>query len=171
MSIEYWKPIVGFENYLISSFGRVKSLKRNIILKPGLVGEGYLQVCLCKHNVKYKFFIHRLVAEAFIPNPNNLPCVNHKDEVKTNNHVDNLEWCDYSYNNTYNAINKRGAAKRVNGKMAKPINQYDLNGVFLRSWPSTMEIERSLGIRNTYVSKCCLGYTQKTHGFIFRFAS
>lgn len=168
MNIE-WKIIEGYENYEVSNFGHVR--RNGKILKTFLDGGGYVNVQLCKNNRRKTFLVHRLVAIAFLPNSNNLPCVNHKDENKTNNCVDNLEWCDYSYNNTYNAINKRGTAKRVNGKMAKPVNQYDLNGVFLRSWPSTMEIERSLGIRNTYVSKCCLGYTQKTHGFIFRFAS
>ena len=114
--------------------------------------------------------VHRLIAMTFLENPDDLPQVNHIDEDKTNNHVDNLEWCTYQYNNTYNNVNKRKSAKQVNGKMAKAVNQYDLDGNFIKWWPSAMEIQRVLGIRNTYVSKCCLGHTAKSHGFIWRHA-
>lgn len=112
---EVWKDIPDYKNlYQISNFGRVKSLERLIYRKNGnyIVKEkilknktntkGYLSISMCKNGkVKY-VMIHRLVAQAFIPNPNNFPCINHKDENKQNNCVENLEWCTYSYNNTYN---------------------------------------------------------------------
>lgn len=116
--MEKWKDVTGFEGlYQVSNLGNVKSCDRYIsagvnanhksqhiherLLK--LKGGGkYIQVILCKNGKCYARLVHRLVAEAFIPNPDNLPCVNHKDENKKNNVADNLEWCTYAYNNSYN---------------------------------------------------------------------
>lgn len=108
--MEIWKDIKGYEGlYQISNYGRVKSLPRmmknrkceEIIKAPSVLPKGYLKVSLCKNGkIKY-FFIHRLVAEAFIPNPNNFPCVNHKDCNPRNNEVSNLEWISYKENNSY----------------------------------------------------------------------
>lgn len=117
--IEIWKPIANFENYEISNYGRVKSLNYNHanqerILVPEVTKKGYLRICLSKNNIKYKFRIHRLVAEAFIQNPDNLPQVNHKDEDKINNCVDNLEWCDNKYNNNYGTKIERAIKTRMN---------------------------------------------------------
>jgi len=99
---EIWKDIEGYEGlYQVSNLGNVKSIKNNIIKKPSKLPKGYLQICLNK-NGKLKYIsIHRLVAQAFIPNPNNLPCVNHKDCNPQNNNINNLEWCTYKENNSY----------------------------------------------------------------------
>lgn len=109
MSNEIWKPIKDYENlYQVSSFGRVKSLEhydtvgrlrkeRILSIKP----KPYCQVCLSKNGEKVCYFVHRLVAETFIPNPDNLPCVNHKDENPSNNYLNNLEWCTQAYNTQY----------------------------------------------------------------------
>lgn len=99
--IEEWKDIVGYEGlYKVSNIGRVYGVKRKHILKHNS-NHGYFLVCLCKCGAEKYFRIHRLVAEAFIPNPDKLPYVNHKDENKQNNAVDNLEWCTAQYNTEY----------------------------------------------------------------------
>ena len=99
---EIWKPVVGYEGlYEVSNFGRVRSLRRNKILKLKNEVDGYIRVTLCNGGTEKLYQVHRLVAQAFIPNPDNLPQINHKDEVKSNNIVTNLEWCTVHYNNTY----------------------------------------------------------------------
>ena len=105
---EIWRDVVGYEGlYKVSNFGRIKSLPRNgtvkyeRLLRQKVGNNGYCTVALSKHNkTKYKS-VHRLVAEAFLDNPKDLPLINHKDENKLNNCVDNLEWCDAHYNMTY----------------------------------------------------------------------
>ena len=122
---EIWKEIEGYEGlYEVSNLGRVRSLDREQfqignggsyfkriykgrILKFKIDYHGYYRVHLSVNGERKHYLVHRLVAEAFIPNPNNLPCVNHKDEDKTNNSVDNLEWCDVAYNNAYNGLHSR----------------------------------------------------------------
>jgi len=99
---EVWKDIKGYEDlYQISNLGRVKSIRNNIIKKPSVLPKGYLQICLNKKGKSKYVSIHRLVAQAFIPNQNNLPCVNHKDCNPQNNNVSNLEWISYKDNNNY----------------------------------------------------------------------
>lgn len=113
--MEEWRDIKGYEDwYQISNFGRVRSLDREVvysnkkkykyvgkILNPTLKKTGYYYVSLSKNNVRPKFDVHRLVAMAFLDNPNNYPCVNHIDGVKTNNNVSNLEWCTFSQNSIH----------------------------------------------------------------------
>ena len=109
---EIWSVIVGFPMYKISTFGRVKSLYTNKILKP-INKKGYMFVTLAEDGKQYNRAIHRLVAKAFIANPNRYPMINHKDENKANNIITNLEWCDAKYNSNYGtAIERREAAKR-----------------------------------------------------------
>ena len=109
---EVWKDIQDYEGfYQVSNLGRIKSLgnsktRKEKILKP-IYHKQYYQITLSKNNIRIQYRVHRLVAEAFIPNPDNLPQVNHKDEDKTNNYVDNLEWCDALYNNNYKDKGKR----------------------------------------------------------------
>lgn len=113
--IEIWRDIKGFEElYQVSNFGRIKSLEKYVkcnggsfrikkeqILKPGKSKTGYLNVVLRKNNISYTYYVHRLVAEAFLPNPNNWLYINHKDENKHNNKANNLEWCTKKYNTNY----------------------------------------------------------------------
>jgi hypothetical protein len=110
---EIWKEVDGYEGlYKVSSYGNVLSLKycgsnRKHLLAPNPDHKGYLMVYLSKRGKRKTFKVHRLVASAFIPNPHNLPQVNHKDENKQNNHADNLEWCDSAYNVNYGTANNR----------------------------------------------------------------
>lgn len=122
--MEEWKNIDGYEGlYQISNLGRIKSLSRCVfvsnpkftgyrhtkekILKSGKGKNGYFSVILRKDNTNHQKYVHRLVAQAFIPNPDNLPEVNHKDENSENNHVDNLEWCNHRYNSNFGTVNSR----------------------------------------------------------------
>lgn len=175
---EKWRPVVGYEGfYEVSSLGRVRSLNRVVqhadgissirkgrVLKPLSDKYGYLVVHLCKDGKQTNKKVHRLVAKAFIPNPEGLPQVNHKNEVKNDNRVENLEWCDAAYNSAYGTARTR-AAKRL----SKTVLQIDPNTMkVIREWPSAMECGRN-GFNGFHISGCCLG-KQKTHkGFIWRY--
>ena len=163
---EEWKSIPGYEGlYEVSSWGRVKSYKYNSdgrILKSGSNRFGYYYVVLCKDGKEKTCSIHRLVAEAFIPNQSNLSEVNHKDEDKGNNCVQNLEWCDHSYNNSYGTRNQR---------ISKPVVQLDKRGNFIAEYSSIKEASRLTGIASSSICYCCkhkYGF-KSAGGFIFRY--
>lgn len=164
--MEEWKDIEGYEGlYQVSNKGKVKSLKyrgsnNECVLKNRKTTKGYLQVALWKNQKHKEFQVHRIVAKAFIPNPDKLPQVNHKDENKTNNSVENLEWCTNEYNHNYGTRNLR-ASRGLNGEGSKQVYQFTIEGKLLNIWPSTMECGRS-GYCQTSVSNCCIG-KQKTH--------
>ena len=106
---EMWKDIEDYEGlYQVSNLGNVKNIKTNKILKPEETPKGYLRIRLSKNHICKNYKIHRLVGKAFIPNPDNLPQINHKDENKHNNTINNLEWCDNWYNNHYGSKALRG---------------------------------------------------------------
>lgn len=168
---EIWKDIEGYEGfYQVSNMGRVRGLRRNIILKIKIARNGYERVHLYKNKGYKHFLIHRLVANAFIPNPNNLPQVNHKDENKTNNCVDNLEWCTQEYNYNYGTINIRKSQKQLNDKnKSKVVLQYSLDGTFIKEWKSTMDVERNLGFDNANISKCYRNIKKTAYGYIWKY--
>ena len=164
---EVWKDIEGYEgHYQVSDYGRVKSVKfgKERILRSRRDGCGYLQVILCKNGEMKTFRIHRIVAQAFILNPNNLPELNHKDEDKTNNSVQNLEWCDRKYNNNFGTINQRRAEK-----LSKPVLQYTKSGEFVREWKSTHDVQRNLGYAGSSISRCCRGKLKSAYGFVWKY--
>ena len=100
--MEEWRAVPGYEGlYEVSNIGNVRNVRKNTLLRLTKTNNGYIRVGLCKNGIKTGLRVHRLVAQAFIPNPNNLPQVNHKNEDKSDNSVDNLEWCDQAYNNLY----------------------------------------------------------------------
>ncbi len=179
-SFEEFKDIENYEGiYQISSYGRVYSVKRGKFLKPQS-DKGYLQVRLYK-NKKGKFYlIHRLVATAFIPNPLHLPQVNHINEIKTENHVENLEWCTASYNCNYGSRTARILSKTLAhpnwkksrekcGTPKKAVLQFTLNGEFVKEYPSTCEASRQTKINQGNISQCCNGKYKSCGGYLWKY--
>lgn len=174
--MEEWKDIEGYEGlYQVSNYGRIKSLgneatRKEKILKPNLSGAGYYQVGLCNNGIRKLFYVHRLVAEAFIPNPNNLKEINHKSEDKTLNTVENLEWCDRLYNMNYGDIKNKMSQSHIGifinrEDQSKKVYQYTLDGELIKVWESTAECEREGGFHQSSISNCCLGKQQKHKGY------
>ena len=176
--MENWQPVKGYDGiYEVSDKGRVRSLNYNHtgtdrILKPRKNGDGYLQVGLWKDGHVKTVRIHRLVAEAFIQNPNNLETVNHKDEVKTNNTVSNLEWMSKKDNNNYGSRTIRASKANTNNpKRSKQVQMFDKStGELLASFPSTHEAERVTGIYQGNICSCCKGKYKSAGGYVWRYS-
>lgn len=188
---EIWKPIYGFEGmYEISNFSRVKSLDRfkinrwgqrqlikGRILKQRIDKDGYSRIGLYKNGKYYCFGAHRLVAEAFIPNPNNLPCVNHKDENKLNNFVyvnpdgtvdfekSNLEWCTNSYNLNYGHRLEKAIEKRK-----IHILQFTKNMDFVGYYDSLTEAANSVNGLASNICSCCKQNIKSAYNYVWRYA-
>ena len=186
--VEEWRPVRDFEGlYEVSSLGRVRSVdivqervkydgtiylyhKKGKLLQLKICGNcPYYRINLYKDNKEYTKMVHQLVAEAFVPNPDNLPCINHKDETRTNNVPENLEWCTYQYNNNYgNAIAKRVA------KTSHPIEQLTMDGQRVAIYTSPKAAERLSGgkyfARNiTKVANCTTTRYNSVYGYRWRF--
>lgn len=197
---EIWKPVVGYkELYEVSNFGRVRSLDRidsnnhplkGVILKPYISNSGYLLVGLYKQQKRDRKLLHRLVAEAFIPNPDNKPEIDHINTIKTDNTVflnedgsinyekTNLRWTTRKENinnpltKTKMQINARKPSKGKYGKKhhrSKPIIQYDKEGNFIKEWDCANDVERVLGISNKHIGSVCLGKRKSCGGYIWRY--
>ena len=195
---EYWRDVPDYEGlYQVSNKGRVRSLTRyvgtqygrkriikGIIITPTLERTGYFRVGLNKNCTHKMFSIHRLVATAFIPNPNNYLVVNHKDENKQNNFVwvnedgtvdfekSNLEWCSFEYNNNYGTKNYRISQSLINNvHKSKIVLQFDFQGTFIKEWPSVNEIYRSLGVKPATINRCCRGvkHHHTAFGYIWKY--
>lgn len=166
MKSEILKQIDGYPEYWVSSIGNVYSSMKGGFkkLKPVKDKGGYLSVRLYNKNRKW-FKIHRLVAQAFIQNTENLPQVNHKNEDKTDNRVCNLEWCTAKYNINYGSRNYRMAVTNINGSKSKTVYQYNLESGFMKEWSSTHEIERQTGFSRGNISACCLGKLKTAYGY------
>ena len=161
---EVWKDIAGYESlYQVSTLGNVKSLKfsKERLLRPGMQTNGYLYVHLYKDGKHKNYDIQQLVAKAFISNHNGYPCVHHKNEVKTDNRVENLEWVSHQYNLTYNDIRKKAAKK-----ISKPVYCIELDKTF----QSSMEAERQTGIFHSSINMCLKGRLKSAGGFHWTYA-
>lgn len=137
-------------NYGVTEDGKVFSVARNCELSPKRNHDGYLRIQLWEHGKCHFVSIHRLIAETFIPNPDNKPFVNHIDGNKQNNRVENLEWCTQQENIKHAWAT--GLSKSHKNKNGKPVRQLTLDGELVRIFPSTMEVERVLGISHTNIS-------------------
>ena len=167
------KEIPGFPGYFVSSNWNVYGRKKKAPLSPSVVA-GYYRVSLVSPDGKViNHHIHRLVAKAFVDNPDNLPHVNHKDENKLNNHADNLEWCTPSYNNAYGTKGDRTSQSQMNrADCSKAVIQYDLKGNYIAEYPSVSEAQRQTGISRTCIGNICRNVGNKTYqtagGYIWR---
>lgn len=191
MKIEIWKPIKGYEGlYEVSNFGRVRSVDRTITYANGSVHfykgvirklfedvDGYPVVVLTKHNQLKTFKVHKIEMDAFVPNTDNLPCVNHKDENKKNNFIwvnedgsvdlskSNLEYCTYSYNTNYGTCIERARMKhRNNETVSKPILMLTKNRVPLKLFPSESQASRETGISRAIINNYINGKTKALPG-------
>jgi hypothetical protein len=169
---EIWRDIQGYEGYYqVSNYGRVKSLERYVcagsgnryrqemLLKVSPRGSGYVGTILHEHSIKTNFSVHRLVAQAFISNPKNKPCINHKDGNKLNNNVSNLEWVTYKENTAH--AWKFGLNKPV----TKPVLMSNVNDEPLLVFDSLVEAKRQTGIDDSHISHCCNGKRKTTGGY------
>lgn len=159
MKTEIWKPIAGFEGlYEVSDLGRVRSLKRNTtsgkVLTPGLT-RGYKCVVLSKHGKHHNARVNRLVAEAFIPNPEGKKEVNHIDGNKANNLPENLEWATASENAKHAILMGLNPCGRNNPITSRAVDMLDADGALLKTFPSIKEAERQTGIRRANIQGCC----------------
>lgn len=182
------KQVIGYEGlYEVDQFGRVYGIDRTKTvvdngrtyekpiagrqMKQSIHTNGYKTVSLTKNGSTKTMFVHRIVAEAFLPNPNNLPMVNHKDEDKTNNFIDNLEWCTASYNRTYGKAIER-QAKKIRGRESKKkiaVIQKDMNGEFLNWFDSLTKAAESVKGSTSSISAVCKGKRKMAYGYLWKY--
>lgn len=169
MMKEIWKPIPKFEGwYEVSNFGKIrsidrevnyktlgKSFRKGIALKPKISKGGYKEVVLVMNSKRHCYKVHRLVALAFIPNPFNLPCINHLNENKLDNKVSNLEWCNQQYNTLYSMP-------------SLTIGQYDLSGNLITTFSHYTDAGNSVGGNKYGVYKCCNNKLKTYKGYVWK---
>lgn len=162
----YWKDVVGYEGiYQVSDTGKVKRVGKKE-LKPKIEKNGYVRFHLSKNGIAKMELAHRLVAQAFIPNPLNYKTVNHIDENKQNNCVSNLEWCDMTYQNRYG----QGAINRNKAK-EKPVFQFDKNGNFIKKFDSVKIAAQELNLSESSIHCVCKKQRRykSTGGYVFAY--
>lgn len=171
---EIWKDIPGFEGlYQVSNLGRVKSFRQSsklhkvpeYILNPSLSSNGYYQVTLYKDTKRSKVLVHRLVAEAFVPNKNDFPMVNHIDENRLNNTASNLEWCTVTYNNNYGTVRERAS-----DTLSTPVMQFTLTGKPIAVYRSTRIASEMLSVSQRGIQRSCRG-EGSSGGYIWKFCT
>lgn len=176
--MKYGKILNGFEElYQINNLGNIRNKKGNII-KSYPNKQNYLRVSLRKNDKQKTYLVHRLVALTFMPNPENKPQVNHINGIKDDNRIENLEWCTQSDNNKHAweqglkiVTKKHSNASKENGEKYRSIkiNQYDLQGKYIKTWNSVREAERTLKMYG--ISQCCKGKCKTIGGYIWKYRS
>lgn len=178
---EIWRTIEDYPEYEVSTYGRIRSKKRNIVdswgrqycvggniikLTTQITKGNYKQVMVSiwSNHKNYRLIVSRLVAKTFIPNPNNFPQVNHKDEDSTNNMIDNLEWCSCRYNVHYKDNIKRRAKSR-----SKKIDVYDNCGNLIDIVNSGVEASKKYNVNRGQISQCCNEKAKTAKGYVFKF--
>lgn len=167
---ERWRPIRGFPGYEVSDHGRVKSLARDYhygshedMILSQRDRRGYKSVTLFRDGERHYKSVHRLVADAFIPNPDKLPIVNHKDETRTNNRADNLEWCTSKYNTNYG-----GCRDKIGKGVSRKVIQLTKDGSIVAMWDSMTKAAESTGACLSEISKCCKNSQFTAGGYKWR---
>lgn len=174
---EEWRAVPGCEGlYEVSNCGRCRSMdgevvtkrgikkkKKGVLLKVVLNKKGYSVVSLPR---LHKQYVHRLVAMAFIPNPNALPMVNHKDEDKANNRVENLEWCDNKYNLNYGTTKGR---MRKHCSIRRSVEQINYNGEVVQVFLSLSDAAKAVGVCYQNITYCCKNYHRTAGGYKWRY--
>lgn len=185
---ERWKDIAGYVGeYQISTYGRVRTVAhvtmrkhksgheypytvREKIRKTKRNNKGYEQIGLRSYGRPDAYFlIHRLVAEAFLPNPDALPCVNHKNENRSDNRLDNLEWCSYEYNINYGTHKEKAAAWMRERRVRKEVVQMTLDGKEIARFPSQTEASKATGISLSGIRDACTGKYKQMKGYRWRY--
>lgn len=194
MQKEIWKDIKDYEGYQASNLGRIRSLDRyvkcgiknnGVVLKKGKILKqnpnihGYLQVHLSKNNKSKMLTVHRLVAQTFISNPQNLPQVNHINGIKTDNNVENLEWCTAKENIKHSwktGLSKpykhpKGVLTDYSKSLCKKVNQFDLNHNLIATYSSLSEASRNTPCSVGDICSCCKNNQKTSHNFIWKYAN
>lgn len=188
---EEWREILGFENmYQVSNQGRIFSLRNNKILKPKKTRTGYYRVSLSAKGIRKDYLVHRLVANAFIPNPEKKLTVNHINENKHDNCIENLEWATQSEQNihgtriarviastdykgrniNYELVAAKHDYHQINRKQMKPVLQYDKHGIFIARHDGVAAASRSIGINAGHICCCLKGRRNSCGGYQWKYA-
>ena len=176
LATEEWRDVENYEGkYQISNLGRLRSFVRSIeprVIAPHYDKDGYIMYYLFRDGKSHIKKAHRLVAIAFIPNNDNLPQINHKDENKTNNRVSNLEWCSNLYNNRYSTKRQRQSFYAMyQGHFLRKIRQYSLEGVFIKEHISSRMAERETGVKHQNIIEVCKGAQRQAKGYLCCYAN
>ena len=180
---EEWRDVVGYDNkFMVSNMGRVKMLERKVlanksiktikehILKQHVSTKGYLYVHLWSDNKKERQYVHKIVLSSFFRCKNANEECNHKNEIRTDNSLENLEWLSHKENINYGDRTKKHSASMMNHKsLSKPIVQLSLDGILIEEYPSLREAGRRLGVSYTHIGECCRGKINSAFGYKFQY--